>query len=80
MKNIKELIEKALKWKNLIVDEIKYEKVKTNQLNIVLDSEAIINIDMIVEATKIINEILDKEDVIKESYLLDVSSKEKGEK
>ena len=80
MKNIKELIEKALKGKNLIVDEIKYVKGKTNQLNIVLDSEAIINIDMIVEATKIINEILDKEDVIKESYLLDVSSKEKGEK
>ena len=38
----------------------------------------IIDIDKCVEVTNIINPILDREDPIKESYTLDVSTKEKG--
>ena len=44
----------------------------------ILDSDEIINIDRVVEATKVINKVLDENDFIKEKYLLDVSSKEKG--
>ncbi len=72
---IKTKIEKPLEKINITVDTINYEK---GSLNIILDSEEILNIDKIVEATNIINKILDKEDFIKEKYILDVSSKEKG--
>ena len=38
----------------------------------------VVDIDKCVEVTNIINPILDREDPIKESYTLDVSTKEKG--
>ena len=76
MKKIKELIKTPLERINLFVDSIEY---KDKVLYIVLDSDEIIDLDKIVEATHIINEILDEKDFIKESYTLDVSSKEKGE-
>ena len=47
-------------------------------LKIVIDRDEIIDIDKCVEVTNIINPILDREDPIKESYTLDVSTKEKG--
>ena len=58
-----------------ISDSIEY---LNGELRIVLYSEEILDLDKIVEATNIINPILDKHDFIKESYVLDVSSKEKG--
>lgn len=75
MNRIKEVLEQPLKELNLIVDEVKYEN-KT--LYITLDSEEVIDVDMIVKATHIISPILDEYDFIKESYTLDISSKEKG--
>ena len=72
---IKKLIEKPLSEIGLIPDSINYSK---GNLEIILDGEDL-SIDKIVEATKIINPILDKADLIKEKYILDVSSKEKGE-
>jgi len=77
MENIKAVIEKPLDEMGLTVAEITY---KNKTLNIVLDSDTIIDIDRIVEASKLISKILDEKDFIKEQYLLDVSSKEKGEK
>ena len=74
---IKNVIEKPIEELNLKVDSISFEK-KT--LNIVLDSDEIIDLNKIVEATKVIDKILDKEDFIKDKYLLDISSKEKGGK
>lgn len=73
---IKKKIEKPLKEINLVVDSIVYEK---GELRIILDSSDTIDLDKIVEATRMINKILDEEDYIKEKYLLDVSSKEKGD-
>ena len=73
---IKKVLEKPLKEINVFIDSITYEK---EQLNILLDSEEVIDLEKVVEATHIINDILDKEDFIKESYMLDVSSKEKGD-
>ena len=64
----------------LVIDSVEYGKVDgENTLTIVLDREEIININEIVMATRIINPILDKLDLIKESYTLDVYAKEKGE-
>ena len=75
MKKIKKSIERPLKEIDLIVDKLEYKK---GELNIILDSKDIIDLDKIVEATHIINKVLDENDFIKESYTLDVSSKEKG--
>lgn len=72
---IKKEISKPLSDIGLDIDSINYEK---GNLNIILDSEEVINLDKIVEATRIINDILDAKDFIKEKYILDVSSKEKG--
>lgn len=73
---IKSVITQPLKEKDLVIDTINFDN-KT--LNIILDSNNIIDLDKIVEASKLISDILDKEDFIKNEYLLDVSSKEKGD-
>lgn len=72
---IKKEISNPLSSIGLDIDSINYEK---GNLNIILDSEDVIDLDKIVEATRIINDILDAKDFIKEKYILDVSSKEKG--
>ena len=72
---VKKLISKPLEKLNMIVDSISFEK---GNLFIVLDSDEVIDSNRIVEASHLINDILDKKDFIKESYILDISSKEKG--
>ncbi len=79
MDKIKEILKQPLEEIGLFIDEIEYIKGKSNQLNIILDSDATINIDKIVEASKIISPILDENNFINEQYILDVSSKEKGD-
>ena len=74
-KKIKKLISKPLEKLNMVVDSISFEK---GNLNIILDSDEVIDLNRITEASHLINDILDKEDFIKESYMLDISSKEKG--
>ena len=76
MEQIKEAIKEPLEKMNLFVDSIEY---KDKNLYIVLDSDEIIDSDKITEASHIINKILDEKDFIKESYMLDISSKEKGD-
>lgn len=73
---IKSVITQPLKEKDLVIDSISFDN-KT--LNIILDSNNTIDLDKIVEASRLISDILDKEDFIKNEYLLDVSSKEKGD-
>jgi len=73
---IRKVLEEPLLEKNIVIDSITYEK---ENLNIILDSSDTLDLDKIVEASKLINDILDKEDFIKDKYLLDISSKEKGE-
>ena len=65
---------------NIFIDDIAYGKVDNeNTLTIILDSSEIIPLNKVVMATRIINPILDKLDLIKESYTLDVYAKEKGD-
>ena len=76
---IRNLLEKEVEKKDVRIDSIKLEKEDNNlYLRIVIDRDEIIDIDKCVEVTNIINSILDREDPIKESYTLDVSTKEKG--
>lgn len=75
-----ELVDDKLKDLNVYIDDVIYEKEgKTNYLRVVLDSNNIIDIDKVVDATKIINPILDKANLIEEKYILDVYAKSKGD-
>lgn len=77
---LKERITKVLKDKKIIVDEVTYRQEGTiNFLEIVLDQDGGIDLDTIVDATNIINPIVDEMDFIDESFILDVVSKERGD-
>lgn len=74
------IIGDSLKELNLFIDDVLYEKENNvNYLRICLDSKDVIDVNLIVEATKIINPLIDKEDLIKEEYILDIYGKSKGE-
>lgn len=80
LEKIKEEISIPLSKMEIQVDSIEFVKEGSYySLNIVLDKVNGLDLDTIVEATNIINPILDELDLIEESYVLDVSSKERGE-
>lgn len=79
-KKVRELIEEDVSKMGITIDSVVYEKEGSNYfLRIVIDRDKIIDIDTCVEVTKVINPLLDNLDVIEDSYILDISSKEKGE-
>lgn len=79
LENIRKLIEPEMKKLDIVVDSITWENINNqNNLCITLDRSIPLDIDAIVEATNIINPILDEADLIKEEYILDISSKERG--
>ena len=76
---IKEAIEPVLSKEEIIVSDITYKNDgKYNFLTIELDKVNGIDLETIVNATEIINPIIDKLDLIDDSYILDVVSKERG--
>ena len=78
---VRKLIEGEVNKLGINIDSVKYEKDGNNYfLRVVIDADKIIDIDTCVEVTNIINPLLDEADFIKESYILDVSTKEKGER
>ena len=79
LEKIREIISEPISKLDLVVDSIEYVKNgKYYFLNIVLDRINGIDLDTIVEATNIINPILYEYDLIKDEYILDISSKERG--
>lgn len=74
-------IREVLTKEDIIVDSITYEKNSGNYnvLSVVLDKVGGIDLDTIVDATNIINPIVDEYDFTDDSYILDVVSKERGE-
>ena len=78
-KKVRELIEKEVSKMGITIDSVTYEKEGSNYfLRITIDRDQIIDIDTCVEVTKIINPLLDEANIIEDSYILDISSKEKG--
>lgn len=76
---VKELLDGKLDELNMIVDSVVYEKEGSQMfLRICLDSEDIIDLDKVVLATKIIDPIIDKADLIEDKYILEVYGKSKG--
>lgn len=79
IEKIKEIVTEAMNKEDIIVCSVSYEKENNyNFLKIVLDKVNGIDLDTIVEATNIINPLLDEYDLISEEYVLDISSKERG--
>ncbi|MDD6223732.1 MAG: hypothetical protein PUB18_01880 [bacterium] len=65
---------------NVVIDEVTYAQIDgANTLTVILDSEEMITLNKVVMATRILNPILDKLDLIQESYTLDVYAKSKGD-
>ena len=77
---IRKAISGPLQEMEIEVDSIKFVKEGSYYfLRIVLDKINWIDMDTIVEATHVINPIIDELDPYEESYILDVLSKERGE-
>lgn len=77
---VKTLVDGSIKDLGLFVSSVYYsteEGVKT--LNIELDSNEIIDVNKITEATKIINPIMDDNNLCNDIDVLDIHSKEKGD-
>jgi ribosome maturation factor RimP len=79
LERIKDIIKEPMEKMNIIVSDVDYVTENNYHfLKITLDKVNGIDLDTIVEATNIINPILDEYDLIKEEYILDISSKERG--
>ena len=80
LEEIRRAIEEPMNNMNIIVDSVTYvTEGNYNFLRIELDKVNGIDLDTIVEATDVINPIIDELDLIDDSYILDIISKEKGE-
>jgi ribosome maturation factor RimP len=78
---VRKLLEEDVNKLGITIDNVVYEKEGGNYfLRIVIDRDEPIDIDTCVEVTNVINPLLDKADFISDSYILDVSTKEKGVK
>lgn len=76
---VKNAIESEINNLGILLKEVKYEQEKgVYYLRIFIDKEPFITIDDCVLVTNTINPILDKIDIIDNSYMLDVSSIEEG--
>ena len=79
IKKLDELIRPEMEKMEILLDSIQWIDEKSNKtLKVVLDKANGIDLDTIVEATNIINPIVDEADLIDEEYTLEVSSKERG--
>lgn len=73
-------LQERLDSEEIIVDDVTFEeKGKYHFLAVTLDKIGGIDLETIVDATKIVNEVVDKADITDDSYILDVVSKERGE-
>ena len=73
-------LQKRLDSEEIIVDDVTFEeKEKYHFLTVTLDKIGGIDLETIVDATKIVNEVVDETYITDDSYILDVVSKERGE-
>ena len=82
MKNkVAELVNEAIHDLNVFVDDAYIDMEEGRKVfHIVLDSDEVIDLNRITEASRIINEIMDQNsEVLEDSDELDIYSKEKGD-
>ena len=76
---VKELIEKPIKELGYCLYDVKYiHQDGTYFLRVMIDKKGFIDIEDCISVTRLIDPMLDEADYIKDSYILDVCSVEKG--
>ena len=79
VEKIRKAIEPLIEENNYRVDEVEYVKEGSqNFLRVIIDKDGIIDVEDCVKVFRLIDPVLDEIDLIDESYILDVCSKEKG--
>lgn len=78
---VAELVNESIKELGVFVDDAYISNEEGREIfNIVLDSEEIIDLNIITDASRIINKIMDKnEKLLGDADELDIFSKEKGD-
>lgn len=77
---VRSFVDDLIKEQGLVVSDVfKEEKEGKILLNIELDSDEVIDLNKITEASRIINEEIDKTDLLETIDELDIYSKEKGD-
>ena len=76
------LVDESIKELNVFVDDAFISTEEGKKIfNIVLDSDEVIDLNKVTEASRIINKIMDKnESLLEDIDELDIFSKEKGDK
>lgn len=76
------LVNEEIKELNVFVDDAFISEEEGKKIfNIVLDSEEVIDLNKVTEASRIINKIMDEnESLLEDADELDIFSKEKGDK
>lgn len=82
VEKVRKLIEEPLSKINIKVCDVEYVKEGTMYfLRVIIDKEPYVDVDTCVEATNVINPLIDTlENEFDDSYVLDVCSEEKGDK
>lgn len=79
IEKIRNSITKPMEEMGIIVVDVVFEKENGYSfLKVTLDKVNGLDMETIVEATNVINPIVDELDLIEEEYVLDISSKERG--
>lgn len=78
---IKELLDESIEELNVYVEDAFLSEEEGKKIfNIVLDSEDVIDLNRITDASRVINKIMDEnEELLENADELDIYSKEKGE-
>ncbi len=77
---IANLVNDSIKELNVFVDDAYTSTEEGKKIfNIVLDSEEVIDLNRVTEASRIINKIMDNSDLLGDTDELDIYSKEKGD-
>lgn len=76
---VRSIVEDAITKENYRLENVIYEKEgNTYFLRIVIDKDGIVDVEDTVKVFHIVNKLLDENDPIKDAYVLDVCSMEKG--
>lgn len=71
--------DKLDRYKVFIDDVFEEDEGNNHYLRVVVDADFIIDSNLIYEVSSVIDKTLDELDLIEDSYILDIYSKEKGE-
>lgn len=75
-----ELVDNKLEELSIWIDDVYEEEREGNKfLCVVLDSEEMLDLNKVTEASRIINSLIDEADMLDEAYILDIYAKSKGE-